>query len=218
MPNIQVYLRENLKDVSTNVFVAPKIPEKKLNNAIKAFRFSGDPASVIALYDNTVFGSASDGILFSGRQLIYRSTFGDPVAIEYSDIASVEHAEVIDGDKKKELVLIKRNDGPGLSLEVLDRCDYGKLASVLAEALTRFTEFTEEAQFTPLEAMPEVLKEAYVKAIVNMAFDNDGEVDERELAEILLLINRISLTPGTRLALRAYMSGQQERRLPSQNQ
>ena len=33
---------------------------------------------------------------------------------------------------------------------------------------------------------------------------------ERELAEILLLIYRISLTPGTRLALRAYMSGQQE--------
>lgn len=211
VPNVQEYLRKNLQAVSKGVFVAPKIPEKKLNNAIKAFKFSGDPGSVIALYDNTLLGRATDGILFTGKQLIYRSSFGDPVAIAYSDIASVERVEVSAGDKKRELILLKRNDGPGLSLDMLIGCDYTKLASVMTEALTRFTEFNEEAQFTPLETMAEELKEAYVKVIVNMAFDNDGEVDQHELAELHLLINRISLKPETRFALRAYMGTQQER-------
>ncbi|MDP2229233.1 MAG: hypothetical protein Q8J78_17345, partial [Moraxellaceae bacterium] len=66
MSNVNEYLRKSAKTISQkNVHVAPEIPEKKLNNAITAFKYEGNPGSVVAIFDNTLLGSGKDGILFS---------------------------------------------------------------------------------------------------------------------------------------------------------
>ncbi len=88
MTSVNVYLRENLSCISSNISVAPQINEKKLNNAVKSFGFTGNPSTVVALYDNTLFGSAKEGILFTGEQLIYRRVLSDPISMPFASIAS----------------------------------------------------------------------------------------------------------------------------------
>lgn len=103
MKNINVFLRDSLGAVSVkNMLIAPNIPEKKLNNAVKAFDYSGSVTHVIALFDNTLFGSGKEGLLFSGEQLIHRATFGEPTKVPYASIEKVMHiAEPKDGKSDK---------------------------------------------------------------------------------------------------------------------
>ena len=52
-------------------FIAPKIPEKKLNGAIKGMNKDLDPDAVIVIYDSTLFGGAEDGIMFTNDTFYY---------------------------------------------------------------------------------------------------------------------------------------------------
>jgi len=210
MASINIYLRDNLAAVSTkNMAVAPDIPEKKLNNAVGSFGYSGSVANVVGLFDNTLFGSGKDGLFFTGEQMIYRAAFSDPVSVPFAAMTSAEYIEVISGknnDKIEPCVRIRRKDGSVLDLKSLTDCDYKKLASVLHGAISGFAEFKEEKQVVPIEDMSEDLKVAYVKVLVNMAYDNDGVIDAKEMAEILLLMTRIDLRAGSRMILREYMA------------
>lgn len=210
MGNINVYLRENIGAISTkNMTVAPNIPEKKINNSVKSFGYSGSAGNVIGLYDNTLFGSGKDGLLFTGEQVIYRASFSDPISIPYVDIMSVKYVETVSGEKKDKItlsVLIVRKDGSRVVIENMLNCDYKKLAEVLQTTFEDFDDYKEEQQFVPIDEMSEVLKVAYIKVIINMAYDNDGVVDDKEFAEILLLITRLNLSPESRFNLRSYMA------------
>ncbi|MCP6524909.1 hypothetical protein NL451_27560, partial [Klebsiella pneumoniae] len=76
----------------------------------------------------------------------------------------------------------------------LMECNYKKLSDILKHTISDFDEFKEEDQLITLAEMSEALKVAYVKIIVNMAFSDDGQVDKKEFAEILLLMTRLELT------------------------
>lgn len=92
MTSINSFLRENAKKISDdNVFVAPNIPEKKLNGAISSYASSVNPENVIAIFDSTFFGSAKEGILFTGERAIYKRSLLAPIEFKYSIIKSVEH-------------------------------------------------------------------------------------------------------------------------------
>ncbi|MCR3709471.1 hypothetical protein M8448_08120 [Citrobacter freundii] len=47
MSNVNTFLKENLPSVSKNIFVAPGIPEKKLNNVAKAFNVADNLNAVL---------------------------------------------------------------------------------------------------------------------------------------------------------------------------
>lgn len=208
--NINIYLREHLvPTISKRLSTAPGIDEKKLNNAIKAFAYEGSHANVVALLDNTVFGSGKDGLLFTGEKLIYRGAFADPVSISFSDMVSVEHVQLVSGSKQEKIehsIVIVRRDETRAEIKALLDCDYAALVNVLKGALDSFEEFSEERQLIPLDDMGEPVKVAYLKIIINAAYDDDDLVDEREFAEILLLMTRLDLSPDSRFALRAYMT------------
>lgn len=210
MSNINVYLRENIGAISVkNMTVAPNIPEKKINNGVKAFGYSGSVGNVIGLYDNTLFGSGKDGLLFTGEQVIYRATFEDPIGIYFADILSAEYVEIVSGeknDKIKPSVEVVKKDGSRVVINNMLDCDYSKLAEVLQTVIRDFDDYKEEQQFVPIDEMSEKLKVAYVKVIINMAYDNDGVVDDKEFAEILLLMTRLNLSPESRYNLRSYMA------------
>ena len=210
MASINIFLRENLTVISKkNLSVAPDIPEKKLNNAVVAFAYAGSVSNVVGLYDNTVFGSGKDGLLFTGEQIIYRAAFSDPVSIPFAEMESAEYVELLTGknnDKSEPCVRIRRKDGRAIELKSLMDCDYVALSKVLSGAISGFNEFREEKQIIPISEMHDDLKVAYVKVMVNMAYDNDGVIDAKEMAEILLLMTRIDLQVDSRLNLRAYMS------------
>ncbi|HBP6021025.1 TPA: hypothetical protein L6A14_24335 [Pseudomonas aeruginosa] len=208
--SVSAYLRENLGSISAkNISIAPGIDEKKLNNAVKAFRYSGLPGNVVALFDNTLFGTGKDGLLFTGEQLIYRSGFADPIQFPYEAISSAKYAQLYTGknlDKLEYSLIIQRKDDSQLVIKDLTDCDYAALASVLQGVIDNFSEFQDEKQLIPIDEMDEAVKVAYLKVMVNMAYDNDAVIDEKEFAEILLLMTRLNLSPESRFSVRTYMT------------
>ena len=68
--NIESIIRENinkLKNDYNKIYVSPDIPPKKLDNAIAAYARDVQPGYVLALYDQTVFGSAKERVRMHGN-------------------------------------------------------------------------------------------------------------------------------------------------------
>jgi len=135
MKNINTFIKENVKSIGSDIYVAPDIPEKKLNNAIKAFKCEDFYESILAIYDDTLFGSAKEGLVFTGEKMIHHK-YGTFI---YNDIESVEYIEDITvNDKgkesKDEYIMIKTKDNKEHRLkEGLSSIDKKKFAEFLKE-------------------------------------------------------------------------------------
>lgn len=211
MAGINQYLRDKLPEMGGRTWIAGEIPEKKLTNAVNAFRFEGEPQSVIGICDNTTFGSAKEGFLLTGAKLIYKEVFEDPVPLNYEEIESIQfEAQVERNAKGKEkrtgILQIKQKNGDSHEIKHASQVNLEKLAEILAGALTEFEKFDEQKQLQPIEDLAEELKVAYVKVVVNLAFDDDDNVDDSEFAEILRLMTRLKLGVESRHAIRSYVS------------
>lgn len=210
MSNINIFIKDNIKSISQkNIYISPEIPEKKLNNAIKSFGCENNYESILAIYDDTLFGSAKDGMVFTGEKMIYKAAFEDKIELFYDTFKSVEYIKnITTNDKGKEkieeYVLISIKDAGEYKIQVIQDCDYKELADILSKIHTDHDEFKEEDQLVTLSEMSEKLKVAYVKVIINMAFSDDDQVDEKEFSEILLLMTRLDLSTESRFTLRAY--------------
>lgn len=206
--NVNVYLRESLHGVGKNMHVAPDIPEKKLNNAISAHGFPGSPGAVIAVYDNTIFGSAKEGFLITGERFYFRNN-GKQQSAAWSEIRSVQSTEIVvdtEKNKKDKIIRIEKNDDSDIQIKLLLDPIHDRLAEIWEKVIEEGVAHSEEEQSVPVERMPEQLKAAYGKVIVNMAYENDNHVDDAEFAEILLLMTRLGLSSESRVELRAYLS------------
>jgi hypothetical protein len=93
VPVVHSPLAERLLDILrpysgvSGFYVSPTIPPKKVTNAMKGCCVPGDE-KVLALIDCTVFGSASDALVFGSRGLYYHNIGGnvpDPGAVSYSE-------------------------------------------------------------------------------------------------------------------------------------
>ncbi|WP_397471541.1 hypothetical protein [Rheinheimera sp.] len=211
MKNVNVYIRESISTVSSNVHVAPDIPVKKLNNAAESMKLVDSINSIIAIYDNTVFGSAKDGLAITGEKIAIKNLLADPFHINFSDLEEVKYIRNVSvSDKGKEKVeeyieFVKKN-GSVIQLNGLLDCKYEKLAEILNSAVQNSESFEEEDQLVTLSEMPELLKIAYVKIVINMAFSDDAAVDQKEYAEILQLMTRLELSKDSRFELRSYLA------------
>ena len=211
MQNINTHIKENLAAVSSNVYIAPSIPEKKLNNAVKSMGLVDNINSVVAIFDNTAFGSAKDGFAITGEKIAIKEMFEDPFYINFCDLESVEHVRHVekkDNGKEKitESIRFLKKDGASIKLGSLLSCNYELLSTVLNDAVKNTSSFEEENQLITLSEMSERLKVAYLKIIINMAFSDYGMVDEKEFAEILLLMTRLELATESRFELRSYIA------------
>lgn len=215
MSNINIYLRENLKFIAPkNVFVAPDIDEKRLNNAVKAFGFQGSPNNVIALFDTTIFGSGKDGLLFTGMQVIYHPAFTDPIAINFEDISAVTVVDVVKDEKKgttEKILAVMLKNGGKQEIKSHDSMSLERLKEIFNTVISEFKEFKEEKQLISINEMSELLKVAYLKAIINMASETDKQINEKEYAEILLLMTRLELGSESRLTIRTYIANPEQR-------
>lgn len=206
MANINIFIRENLSKVGNDrVYVAPNIPEKKLNNLIKSAKYLGSPNNIAGIVDITLFGGGSDGLLFTGEQIIFKDLLTDPIAMKYDDIVSTDlipHPKKIGEIEGVEVVGLYDNI---IIKNVSSYIDYQKFNNFIQEILSSYQDFTEERQIVPLEEMTEAVKLLYLKIIVNMTYADDSKLDQEELSEMFLLMNRMALTQETRFSLRAYM-------------
>lgn len=211
MSGVNQYLKEELPKAKGKVWLTPEIPEKKLSNAVNAFKFNGDPESIIAILDNTTFGSAKEGFIVSGSKVVYKEVFETPVEFFFEDVESFENVVSITKnskgkEKKSKVFKINQKEGGSYECKLCSLVDTELLALALNGALENFEDYEEQNQLEPIEALPEELKLTYLKVIVNMAFDNDGEVDNDEFSEILQLITRLSLTADSRNEIRLYIA------------
>ena len=211
MQNINMYIKENIGSVSSNVFTAPNIPEKKLNNAAKSMGLVDVINSIVAIFDNTAFGSAKDGFAITGEKIAIKDMFEDPYYIKFSDLKAVEYIKDVEQksngkEKITESIKFVKADNSSVNLTSLLSCNYELLANILNDAIKNTDSFEEEDQLITLSEMSERLKIAYLKIVINMAFSDDGVVDDQEFAEILLLMTRLELTTESRFEVRGYIS------------
>ncbi|MDQ7060403.1 MAG: hypothetical protein Q9M43_04485 [Sulfurimonas sp.] len=207
MENINLFIKENVKDIGDSVYIAPNIPEKKLNNAIKAFKCENFYESILAIQDATVFGSAKEGFVFTGKKMIHHE-YGEFI---YSEIESVEYIadKKVDDDNNKEKVekhIVISKDNKKYKFEYLIGIDEEKLTIFLNRIITEFEDYKEEDQLKIISEMSDELKISYLKIIINMTFIDDEKIDEKELAELFLLMTRLNLDKESRFSVRAYIT------------
>lgn len=214
MAGINQFIKENLSTaarVEKRCYVSPNIPAKQLDAAVKAFEYEGDPGSILGIIDTSMMGSAKAGYLFTGERFI-RSDLGvDAFSVRYEDLLSarVETTETTDKKgkiKTKQQIVIATRDSGDIRLNPSHEVDLEGLAKLISSIAESFDEFSEQSQLQPIDELDEELKLAYLKVIVNMAFDNDGSVDDKEFTEILQLISRLKVSSEARMSLRHYMT------------
>ena len=207
MKNINIFIKDNVKNIGESVYVTPEIPEKKLNNAIKAFKCESFYESIIAIYDDTLFGSAKEGLVFTGEKMLHHE-YGKFIYSEIDTVEYIENITVDDGKEKiNEFIILKTKDNKEHRLEYgLATIDKKKFAEFLNKIITEFEDYKEEDQLKTISEMSDELKIAYIKIIVNMTFIDDEEIDEKELAELFLLMTRLELDKESRFAVRTYIT------------
>ena len=101
----------------SSLYLTPNIPDKKLRNARK-FCEVPDEEELLALLDCTVFGSASDSVLFGNRHLFFRNFIaqnGRPGRIAYHDLVHMAIHRAGDGELMFGDNLISNISGSGLT-------------------------------------------------------------------------------------------------------
>ncbi|MCL1037825.1 hypothetical protein L2750_11750 [Shewanella submarina] len=212
MQDINVFIKDNVNQVAhKSLHIAPDIPEKKLNNAASSMKLQENVGSIIALLDSTVFGSGKDGLAFTGKRMIYKPAFLSPEVANFDELELAKYVRNISvNDKGKEKVEefteITLKNGSSFRVDNISECNLEKLADFLNTITAKFDSFEEEEQLIALSEMAEEVKVAYLKVIVNMTYADDGEVDEDEFAQILLLMTRLELSSESRFTLREYIT------------
>lgn len=107
------------------VFVKGNIPEKKLINAIQAYANGVSQENVLLLLDDTVFGSAKEGLLMT-TDAIYGHQLGlKPVKVNYSNIKSS------DSENERLGCYLRLNELRFVMIAAVDKQVVAKLASLI---------------------------------------------------------------------------------------
>lgn len=103
-----------------NLFVGT-IPPKKLKNAITTYAPQVSPEDVLLLYDNTIFGSAKEGLILTPEAVYWRND-DEPERLPYAEIRKVDFlkyavaAGVILNEKEIKIEVTGDNDNVAESL------------------------------------------------------------------------------------------------------
>lgn len=212
--SVENYIKDNVKGLADKVYVAPDIPEKKLNGAIAAMAPGVDPDYVLAVVDTTLFGGAKEGCLFMGNTIYIHALMSETMKVILSDIQGAEYkcSEVTKDNgkiEKKEDVILHYKDQSTMSMgSNLFGISYKKFSDLINGIVNEAKDkddFKVTSQTCPLSAMSNEIKMAYLKIICNFGFSDDHAIDSIEYAEIISLVVRIELDVKARAELRMYM-------------
>lgn len=219
--NIESVIRDNTAKLTMQfgtLYISPDIPPKKLDNAIAAYARDVQPGYVLALYDQTVFGSAKDGILFLGDRMYFSWNRRVINYLDVQDVELLQNYKVAKDGTRKEVepsVILAYTDG---TKERFDEYLGGInkqgfkdfIQAIRDEVGTEETELDSTNQLLPLSMMSDEIKETYIKFLCNAVYMDDGQIDSREYAEIMTLIAINSLTHESRMKIRMYMYNMDE--------
>ncbi|OYQ68316.1 hypothetical protein [Aerococcus sp. 1KP-2016] len=212
--SVENFIKDNVSKLSETVYIAPEIPEKKLNNAVQSISDNVDPNYVLAVVDSSIFKNGKEGCVFLGNSFYSKTLLENAIKIEYKDIESAERIieeTVKDNGKitKTEAVAITLKDKTikkitGFMREV----NYVEIAELL-NGIVNIAESEDDYKITnqriPLSDLSSETQVNYVKIICNFAFINDGKIDSLEYSEIMALMARNKMDKDARLTIRQYM-------------
>lgn len=195
----------------SNLYFAPEIPEKKAANALKKYAPSVDRDRILFLYDATLFGSATDGFLATDSAFYYHNG-SQSFSFRFNTLESVtiEERQVVSGSKTstQTVLAVHLNEGPAL-----------EISDVEGIRLTLFKDFLEQVivlneqghtkdvdGYVIVEDMPAEVRLAYLKVLIWLTYQDDGQIDERELAELQVLMTQLAFDAPMRLEIRAAIS------------
>lgn len=218
MMNINTYLKEYAHTLlGDGTHIAPNVPDKKLNGAIKNYAEDALPEHVVVLYDSTLFKSAKEGMLFLGDRFYFKPLLEKPICVYYKDLQRVDLDREVTykNDKRKEKLHIV------MHTEKYDYSLSDKLATYNVEGVVELLngisalkdkedELINVSQVTPLADLPEAYKLTYLKVLANFTFFDDQQIDAEEYSELMSLVTRIHLSSDYRLQLRGYLSNPNE--------
>ena len=206
--------KETLVKGSYAMTVIPNISAKKVQNAIESYAKVVQKDRVLALYDSTMFGSASDGFLITKAGFYYNDYVAKPIAFQFVDIDSVELRYI-----EKELKDGKIEKNPILAIYPIDKAAYQieNTGSLNLKAAVEFFEkvlelkkqglIDETDQHVILADLKPEVKLAYTKIIINMFHKDDtSEINEKALSEILIFATQNNFDTQLRMALHQYLS------------
>jgi hypothetical protein len=124
---ISAHVRNGLRDI----WCAPNIPAKKLENACKSYKFSED--AVLLLCDNTVFGSASDSLLITAEGIFWKKGR----AITWHELAGRGMPQLTRSEDGSEIFLTPPG-GTRVRLFILSTDPRGVMFDLLTELLGRY--------------------------------------------------------------------------------
>ena len=124
--NLREHLLQHLHGSlgKSNVFAAPDIPHKKLHGALGSYGHGLRPGDVVLLVDDTVFGSAKDGMLVTPSEVRIKEIFQDPVRIPFSKIKTIHSGGNRLNINGKQVVKFNLPDAGEMSLLMAGLNDY----------------------------------------------------------------------------------------------
>ena len=109
--------------VSDKIFLAPNIPPRKVDGVLSSYGYGLQPSDILVIVDNTVFGSAKDGLLVSREGVRFRenalSESGNYLFADLERVQLDKHTLYINGRKQCWLNLPDRHQLAAL-LKVID--------------------------------------------------------------------------------------------------
>jgi hypothetical protein len=212
--SVENYIKKNVSSLCDRVYIAPEIPEKKLNNSISSIALGVNPDYVLAIADTTIFGSAKEGCVFLGDTIYIRGIMEKTQQYKLEDIVSAEYkcTEIRKDngkiEKKEEVFLYIDNNKTIVSSLCFSTINSEKFVELINGIIAEAGEeksFETTSQTIPLALMDDGIKKAYIKIICNFAYSDDSIIDSKEYAEIISLIVRIDYNAKDRFQIRNYM-------------
>ena len=116
-----------------SIYTAPDIPDKKLKNALRSFAPGVEPKDVLLLADDTVFGSAKEGLIITRDAVYGKESWECPRKIQLfkNTTVSVKGSKVLCINNYDFITLTQHKD------------HYSKLAAVIRAVCASRTDFSE---------------------------------------------------------------------------
>lgn len=168
----------------SKVFVAPQIPLKKVSGALSTYAKGIAPSDILVLFDNTVFGSAKDGVVITSKEIRLRENPASSVArFNLEKIGRVQWERqrlYVDGREVAHLH-IPENDSASFVIEEVNNYLSGRGSSNAAHA-GYSSRASEKIRYTSTEALTKV--HALAMTSVRQALDSS------DLTGLIALIDR----------------------------
>lgn len=98
------------------IYIYPNIPYKKIRNAINSYGYSNiNHEQIIILVDDTLFGSAKNGIFITDDSIYIKNSFSNPIVIQLNDIKNISY--------NKSKLFINGNEVIDLSMPSKSTCE-----------------------------------------------------------------------------------------------